>query len=136
MKRWWNILKKFKRRKQRPRHSTIFNFAHSFSVTDFWSDQNWQIPCCLLEMNLWFLSRRNCLHRKKKKGRWGKKTHLAVQSNSIFCSFFFFKFRKEACNEMLSSFFLFHHNYFLYFGGTEDLRIDFWNQISRSKHLL
>lgn len=52
-----------------------------------------EIPRCLLEMNSWFLSRRNCLHRIK--GRRGKKIHLAIQSNSIF----FFNSINRTCSE-------------------------------------
>lgn len=58
-----------------------------------------EIPQCSLEINSRFLSRRNCLHGRK--GKRGKKTHLAIWSN-----FFFFKDSiNRACNEILSSFF-------------------------------
>lgn len=80
-----------------------------------------EIPQCLLEINSWFLSRRNCLHGRK--GRWGKKTHLTIWSNYVF---FFFNSINRACNEILSSFFLFCHNYSLNFGGTEVLGLAIW----------
>ena len=78
-----------------------------------------EIPQCSLEINSWFLSRRNCLHGRK--GRRGKKTHLAIWSN-----FFLKDSINRACNEILSSFFLFCHNYSLNFGGTEVLGLAFW----------
>lgn len=79
-----------------------------------------EIPQCSLEINSWFLSRRNCLHGRK--GRWGKKTHLTIWSNYVF----FLNSINRACNEILSSFFLFCNNYSLNFGGTEVLGLAFW----------
>ena len=40
--------------------------------------------------------------------------------------FFFFNSINRACNEILSSFFLFCHNYSLNFGGTEVLGLAIW----------
>lgn len=64
-----------------------------------------EIPQCLLEMNSWFLSRRNCLQRRK--GRWGKKIHLAIWSNLFFSK----NSINGVCREVLSSLFCFYHNY-------------------------
>lgn len=63
---YWNILRKFKRRKQRPRHSTtVFIFAHSFPVTDFWSGQTDRDSTVLIR-NEFMVSVKKKLPTKKK----------------------------------------------------------------------
>ena len=49
---------------------------------------------------------------------------LILQFAAIMFSFF--NSINRACNEILSSFFLFCHNYSLNFGGTEVLGLAFW----------
>lgn len=62
---------------------------------------------------------------KKKLPTWKKRQKRKENSSCIWSNFFFNSINR-ACNEILSSFLLFRHNYSLNFGGTEVLRLAFW----------